>query len=139
MCVLPLLFLSGTSSALFGIGAYVSPSVMESEYSLRKQLPETQYTCQSCFSSFSPSLFVVVFVLLLCPFFQLFSLSSLFCVEWIGSSRGPSYDGSLGVCVSASGSAITSVPNWALQQNQVPFFFFPCFYRRCCWFCLLLF
>ncbi len=76
----------GLSECILGVAAYVSPEMMEAEYSMRSKTdeeashPGTTYT-------------------------------------W--SSVGPTPDGANGVDITAPGAAITCVPNWCLQRNQL--------------------
>ena len=68
----------GTSTALIGIGAYVSPQMAAAQYALRERNEDTGYT-------------------------------------W--TSRGPTFDGDIGVNLFAPGGAIAPVPQWTLDRS----------------------
>ena len=69
----------GTSSSLIGIGAHVSPKMMEAQYALRETFSDRPYT-------------------------------------W--TSRGPTFDGDIGVNLFAPGGAFAPVPQWTLQKSM---------------------
>ncbi len=68
-----------TSTPVLGIGAYLSPEMMQAAYSVRKKLPPTMYGF---------------------------------------SSRGPAFDGDLGVDLIAPGGAVAPVPVWSRTRSM---------------------
>ncbi|XP_031502252.1 tripeptidyl-peptidase 2 isoform X2 [Nymphaea colorata] len=71
----------GTSSSIFGVGAYVSPAMAAAAHCVVDPPPEG--------------------------------------LEYTWSSRGPTTDGDLGVCISAPGGAVAPVPTWTLQRRML--------------------
>lgn len=87
----------GTTSAIIGVAAYVSPPMMKAEYSmpLKDAVDQNGNAIQQRESeSFIGSTFT-----------------------W--SSTGPTADGALGVSITAPGAAITSVSHWCLQKSML--------------------
>jgi tripeptidyl-peptidase-2 len=79
----------GTMSGLIGVGAYVSPDMTGAAYSLRQSVTTTATS------------------------------GSTTATNYTWSSRGPASDGALGVCISAPGGAVTSIPQWTLSSAQL--------------------
>lgn len=71
----------GTSSAILGIGAYVTPGLAAAAHSVRDMEGHAQ--------------------------------------QYTWSSRGPTTDGAIGVCLSAPGGAIAPVPQWTQNKAQL--------------------
>ena len=69
----------GSTSALIGVGAHISPEMMAAQYSTTKPYDGLAYT-------------------------------------W--TSRGPNYDGDLGVDIMAPGGAFAAVPRWTLHKQM---------------------
>jgi len=79
----------GTSSAILGVAAYVSPAMMKADYSMMTSSEAGAEGEQHMGTTFT----------------------------W--SSVGPTADGDNGVNITAPGGAITCVPNWTMQKSQL--------------------
>jgi len=87
----------GTSSAIIGVAAYVSPDMMKVEYSLplnEGTSPEGATVLERMDEKFAGTTYT-----------------------W--SSVGPADDGDFGVNITAPGGAIASVPHWCLQKSRL--------------------
>lgn len=101
----------GTSSSIIGVGAYVSPAMAAGAHCVVEPPSEgLEYTWYVCLSVkfFNWMISLNIYFTCLC----------LVCIV-VRSSRGPTTDGDLGVCVSAPGGAIAPVPTWTLQRRML--------------------
>lgn len=89
----------GTSSAIIGVAAAVSPDMMKAEYSLPLKEGTTQEG-QVCLESST-------------------NHEQFKGTTYTWSSVGPADDGHNGICISGPGGAITSVPHWCLQKTRL--------------------
>jgi len=80
----------GTSDAIIGVAAHVSPAMMEAEYSMKPVTMKDGVPVEENIGT-----------------------------TYTWSSVGPTADGAMGVDITAPGAAITCVPNWCLQRNQL--------------------
>ncbi|CAN8274352.1 unnamed protein product [Cochlearia groenlandica] len=98
----------GTTSSIIGVGAYVSPAMAAGAHSVVEAPGEgLEYT----------------WYFYLLPFFRFILLlvvaSMIQLLLYRRSSRGPTSDGDLGVCISAPGAAVAPVPTWTLQRRML--------------------
>ncbi|THG07936.1 hypothetical protein TEA_023335 [Camellia sinensis var. sinensis] len=86
----------GTTSSIIGVGAYVSPAMAAGAHCVVEPPSEgLEYTWYGNFIMKA-----------------IFEFSDQ-------SSRGPTVDGDLGVCISAPGGAVAPVPTWTLQRRML--------------------
>ncbi len=93
----------GTSSSIIGVGAYVSPAMAAGAHCVVEAPGEgLEYTWYINLVSFEHEFLTEKLVTLLLVSSQFDSICR--------SSRGPTADGDLGVCISAPGAAVAPVP-----------------------------
>jgi len=113
----------GTSSALIGVAAYVSQDMMKAEYSMMTKSAADG----SSVNEFGANEAVEGATNLAAAHADAEESSSsgdqpkdeAIGTTYTWSSVGPTIDGDNGVDINAPGGAITSVPNWTLQKNQL--------------------
>ena len=107
-----------------GIGAFVSPEMMEAEYSMTHKKPGLPYT----WSSRGPTYVAHLVTPVQSPHSPLTypSCNICYCASRLSlhththtHTHTHSTDGDLGVSLTAPGGAVTSVPNWTLQRCQL--------------------
>lgn len=95
----------GTTTSIIGVGAYVSPAMAAGAHCVvdppAEGLEYTWYYLQLVLRNAT-------------------LLTDLgVCLMPDRSSRGPTADGDLGVCISAPGGAVAPVPTWTLQRRML--------------------
>jgi tripeptidyl-peptidase-2 len=107
----------GTTSSIIGVGAYVSPAMAAGAHCVVEAPGEgLEYTW---YINFSYSLLTQIPHSVKPASFRLLYWFHHNFYSSCRSSRGPTADGDLGVCISAPGAAVAPVPTWTLQRRML--------------------
>lgn len=113
----------GTTEAVMGVGAYVTPEMLKQTYSVidsdvAGNLDPTSYaTCTVKPTNTTNELNNKTNDNIEEASEEL-SEESLKAIPYTWCSRGPAFDGSIGVSICAPGGAIAPVPRWSLEKKQ---------------------
>eukprot|EP00178_Gracilaria_changii_P027653 TRINITY_DN899_c0_g1_i1.p1 TRINITY_DN899_c0_g1~~TRINITY_DN899_c0_g1_i1.p1 ORF type:complete len:1714 (-),score=192.31 TRINITY_DN899_c0_g1_i1:865-6006(-) len=105
----------GTTDAIIGVGAYVTPSMLTEAYSLLHSEfgePEAGLT----HTNDSPNQREANSV---ADSSSVFKRNPVVALPYTWSSRGPTWDGAMGVSICSPGGAIAPVPLWMLRKKML--------------------